>query len=124
LKSLEAEDEHERLVDGAELARVEPPGGAAESLGIDDRRLLDEDARLLTLQRDCRAEARGPSTSRGGRNEHRAHIEELVGLDDDGIASSALLSPARASRRRQAEDLAASHLSRAAVERALPAARG
>jgi hypothetical protein len=122
--SLEAEDEHERLVNGAELARVEPPGGVAESLGIDDRRLLNEDARLLTLQRDRRAEARRPGTRRRGRNEQRAEIEELVGLNDDGIPSSALLAPARASRRRQAEDLAANHLSRAAAERARRAAPG
>jgi hypothetical protein len=124
LKSLEAEDEHERLVNGAELARVEPPRGAAESLGIDDRCLLDEDARLLTIQRDRRTEARRPGTRRRGRNEQRAEIEKLVGLNDDGIPSSALLAPARASRRRQAEDLAANHLSRAAAERARRAAPG
>ena len=40
----EAEDEQERLLDGTEFGCLETPGGAAESLRVNDRRLLDEHA--------------------------------------------------------------------------------
>jgi hypothetical protein len=118
----EPEDEHQSFVDGADLARVEAPGGATKALRIDDCRLLDEDACFLTLEGDCRTEARRAGTRRRGRDEDRAEVEELVGLDNDRVASPALLVAERASRRRETEDLAANHLSRKAVERALQAA--
>lgn len=105
----EPEDEHQSLVDGAKLVRVEAPGGATKALRIDHGRLLDKDARLLTPESD-----RGPKTRREGacrrrRDEDRAEGEELISLDDDCIASPTLLMAARASRRRQTENLAADH---------------
>src|SRR6266516_6757659 len=39
LPASEAEDEHERLIDGTEFARVEASRGFAETLRVDDRRL-------------------------------------------------------------------------------------
>jgi hypothetical protein len=108
---LETEDEHERLVDGAELTCVEASSGPAESLWVDDRRLLDEDACLLALERDRRAEARRPGARRGGRDEDGAEVEELVALDDNRVTSPALFVPAHAARRRQVEELAADHVS-------------
>jgi hypothetical protein len=47
--SSEAEDEHEGLVDRAELVCVEAPDRSTQSLAIDDRRLLDKNTRLLAL---------------------------------------------------------------------------
>jgi hypothetical protein len=62
-------------------------------------------------------------TRRGRRNQGRAQCHELVGLDDDRVADAALLSPSRASRGRQPEDLTANHVSRALRGRALTSAR-
>jgi hypothetical protein len=59
----ECEDEHQDLVDRAELVRVEGPGGATEALRIDDRCLLDEDTRLLALERNREPKARRSGTS-------------------------------------------------------------
>jgi len=122
LVASETEDEYESLVDGTKLACLQAAGGEAEALRIDDRRLLDEDARLLSFESDGRAEARRPGAGRSGCNQNGAEVEELVGLDDDGIASPALLVPAPTARRRQAEDLTADHLSRRGAERAPSAA--
>jgi hypothetical protein len=107
----ESEDQHERLVDRAELTCIEAPGGPTESLWVDDRRLLDQDACLLALERDRRAEARRPSARRGGRDEDGAEVEELVSLDDNRVTSSALFVAAAAARCRQVKELAADHVS-------------
>ena len=103
----ESEDEQQGLVERAELTRVEAPGGATEALWIDDRRLLDENTRLLAIDRDRQPKARRAGARRRRRDEDRAEVEELIRLDDDGVASPALFVAARASRRGQAEDLAA-----------------
>lgn len=89
--------------------RVETTCGAAEPLGIDDGRLLDEDSRLGAVEGDRGSEARGARTRRGRRDERRAQLEELVGLDHDREPRAALLVPANLTRRRQPEDLAAYH---------------
>ena len=94
---LEAEDEHQSLVDRAELVRIEAPGGPTESLGVEDRSLLDEDARLLTLKADLRPEARRPGACRGRRDENGAEVEEFVRLDDDR-ENELLVAPARPGR--------------------------
>ena len=107
----EAEDERESLVDSAELVYLKPSGGAAKPLRVDDRRLLDEDACRLSSERDCRTEGRRPCAHRGGRDENSAEVEELVGLDDNRVTSPALFVPARATSRRQMEELAADHVS-------------
>jgi hypothetical protein len=107
----EAEDEREGLVDTAELVYFEASGRAAESLWVDDRRLLDEDACRLPLQCDGRTEARRPGARRGGRDKDGAEVEKLVGLDDNRVTRPALFVPARATRRRQVEELAADHVS-------------
>ncbi len=60
---------------------------------------------------------------RGGRDQGRAQADELVGLDDDRVASAALLSPPGASWRRQPEDLTANHVNRALRGQAPPSAR-
>src|SRR5437870_5796668 len=120
----EPEDEHERFVDGADLMRVESSGGPTESLWIDHGRLLDENARLLTHEGDRGPEARRAGTRRRRRDEDGAEVEELVGLNDDRVARAALLVVARASRRRETENVAADHVSRRAAERALQAAPG
>ena len=82
LVASEAEDERETLVDGAELIYFESSGAAAESAGIDDRRLLDVDAL------SCRdngmagaAEARRPALVEVGRDENgaRAHCGAPAG---------------------------------------------
>ena len=62
----EAEDKHERFVDGAELVRVEAAGGTTKPLRIHDRRLR-----------------------RGRRDEHGTETAELIGLDDHCVASAA-----------------------------------
>ena len=108
----ETEDEHERFIDGAEFGCVEASGRPAESLGIDDRCLFDEDACLLLLECDGRAEARRPGARRGGRDEDGAEVEELVGLDNNGVPGTALPVPADVARSRQMEHLAPDHVSR------------
>ncbi len=62
-------------------------------------------------------------TRRGGRDQGRTQPHELVGLDDDRVAGTALLSSTRASRSRQPEDLAANHVSRVLRGRVPPSAR-
>jgi hypothetical protein len=106
----ETEDEREGLVDGAKLIHFEASGGAAKPLWVDDRRLLDENACRLPIEGDGRTEARGPGTCRGGRDDDRAEVEEFVGLDDNCVTSPAQLVPARATRHRQVEELAADHV--------------
>lgn len=108
---LKGEDEHERLIDCAELVRVESSRRSAEPLRIDDSRLLCEHTRFLTRERDRRPEARGAGARRGGRDEKRAQAEEFVGLHDDRVAAASLLVSARALRRREPEDLATYHQS-------------
>jgi hypothetical protein len=107
----ETEEEHERLVDGAKFGCVEASSGPAESLWVDDRCLFDKDACLLVLEGDRWAEAGRPGACRGGRNEDGAEVEELVGLDDNGVAGAALFVPAHVASSRQVEQLAADHVS-------------
>ena len=75
---LKAEDGHERLIDCAQLVRLESSVGSTEPLRIDDGRLLREHARLLTGERDRRPEARGAGARRGGRDEKRAQAAEFA----------------------------------------------
>src|SRR5581483_10766456 len=119
----EAEYEHERLVDGSQLVCLEPPCRSTEPCRVDNGRLLDEHARLLACERDCRPKACSAGARRGGRHEQRAQVEELVGLHDDRVAGASLLVPARAPRRREPEDLPANHLSPSRVVRAGRAVR-
>jgi hypothetical protein len=119
----ESEDEPEGFVHGPELAGLEASRGRSEPLWIEDSGLLDEYTCLLTLEGDRRTEARRPSALGGGGDEHGAEVEELVRLNDHREASTALFVPARPSRRREAEDLTANHVSGAA-ERARRAAPG
>jgi hypothetical protein len=92
----QAEDEREGVIDRAQLASFEAPGGWAEPLRVDNARLLDEDARLTPVEDDRGAEARRQGGGGGWRDERCAEVEELVGLHDDGVALTALLVPARA----------------------------
>lgn len=77
---------------------------------VDNRRLLDEHPSPLPAERDSRPERCRLSLCRGRRNERRAQIEELVRLNNDRVASPALLVPAHVTRRRKVEDLAPDHL--------------
>jgi hypothetical protein len=114
LGASEPRGEHQGIVHGPELVRVEAPCGATKTLRIDHGRLLDEDTRFPTLDGDCGPKARWAGARRYRRDEDGAQVEELISLDDDRIASPALLVAANASRRRQTEDLAPDHLSRRA----------
>ena len=109
---LQAEDEHERLVNGSKLVRVKSSCGSTEPLGIDDGRLLDENARLLPRDRDRRSEARCTGTSRSRGHEHGAQAEELVGLHDDRVTGSLVCMPARVPGRRESERFSTDHVSR------------
>ena len=102
---LEAEDEHEGFIKGAQFGRVEASGRSTEALGVDDGGLLDKHTRLLPIERNGRADAGRPGACRGGRDEDGAEVEELVGLDDHGVAGAALFVPAGCARGRQPEDL-------------------
>ncbi|MDQ3876537.1 MAG: hypothetical protein M3322_13500 [Actinomycetota bacterium] len=55
-----------RTSDGAQFAGVETAGRATESLRIDDRGLLDENARLLALEGDDRAKVAGRALTEVG----------------------------------------------------------
>jgi hypothetical protein len=105
----EAEDEHQGMVDRAQRARIEPPGRAAQALRIDDRRLFDEDTCFAALERDRRPETRRSGMGRRRSDEHSAELEELVRLNNDRVASTALLVSPHAARSGQTEDLASDH---------------
>lgn len=66
----------------------------------------------MSSDRDRRTEGRRPRTSRGGCDESRAQLEELVRLNDDRITGASLLTPTSIARRRQSKDLASNHLNR------------
>lgn len=106
---LEAEDEHERLVDGSQLERVEPTCRSAEPSRVDESRLLHEDTRLLSGERDRRPKARRTRIRRGRRYEQCAQIEKLVGLHDHGVPGALLFVTTCAPWRRESEDLSADH---------------
>ena len=89
-----------RLVYRAQLARAEASGRWAQALGVDHRRLLDEDARLLVAKGD-----QGPGSSQVPRWSTWARRcscsgAELVGLKNDGVSRPALFSTTRSARRR------------------------
>jgi hypothetical protein len=90
----EPEDERERFVDGAQLTGGESPGGAAETLGVDDGGLLDEDTRGLPVEVDARPEARWPNARRRRSDERRAQVQKLISLHDHGVPRAALLTTA------------------------------
>lgn len=106
---LEAEEEHQSLVHGAQLARTQPSGRPSESLRVDNRGLLDQDACLGASETDHRTEARRAGLCRGWSDEHGAEIEELVSLKNHRVASATLLVAAGAPRRWQPEDLTPDH---------------
>jgi len=120
----EPEDQRERIIHGAQLVGFEAPGGVPEALRVHDRRLLDEDTRPLVIELDRGAKARSPGCCRCRSDERSAQVQELVGLHHDCIACATLLMPACASRRRQAEDLAADHVKGSPEALAPPSARG
>lgn len=106
-----AEDERQRLVDRADLAGLKPSGGSAETLRIDDRGLLDENASLGSTDRHWRAEARRQRAPRCGSHERSAQVEELAGLDDHRIARAPLLPSARDPGRGEPKHFPADHAS-------------
>lgn len=105
----EAEDQAERIIHGAQLARLESSCRSSKAFRIDNRRVLDEDACFLPVDDDGRAKARRSRARRGGSDQRRTESEKLVGLNDDGETSAALLVPARAASWRKVEDLPADH---------------
>ena len=98
------------FVDGPHRAWIEAAGRGSEAPRINGCRLLDEDAGRLAEHVDRGPEARRSRARRGRRDEHRAELEQLVGLQDDGEPRSTLLVTLRPGGRRQAEHLAADHL--------------
>ena len=106
---LEREEEPERAVDSLHLCGIESAGRRTQPLRIDDGRLLDEHARLRPQQLDRRSEG-GRPRARGRRcNEYGAEPQEVVGLNDDRVARSALLSASHTPSSGQAKDLATDH---------------
>lgn len=106
----ETKDQRERFVYGSQLTGVEATGGTPEALWIDHGGLLNEDASLDPVKLDGRTKRGWPNAGRGRRNKSGAHRHELIGLNDDGVASAFLLSSPGASRRRKPKDLAPNHL--------------
>jgi hypothetical protein len=109
----ETQDQGKSIVHGSQLASIEAADGRPKPLWIHDGGLLDEDPRFLAVQLDRRPERGRTGTCRGWRDENRTQGNELIGLDDDRVTGTSLLTPACASRRRQAEYIAANHFSRA-----------
>jgi hypothetical protein len=122
--SLEREHQHERVVDSAEFACVQAAGRSAETLRVDDCRLLDEHSRLAVLEMYGRAKGRWPCTGRCWCNQHRAEIEKLVCLDNDRVARPTLLMPSDSTRSGKTEDLAAHHVRKKTKARGLPSVLG
>ena len=119
----EAEDERERFVDRAKLARGETARRSSESLGVHDSRLFDEDAGFLPLQRDRRAEACWKRMRGGRRDERRAEVEEFVGLDDDCEPCSSLLVSADRTRSGKPKHVSADQVSETGPVRGRPFVR-
>ena len=67
----------------------------SQAFGIDQRRLLDQGARLRACDGDDGPEARRERTLRRRGDKERAQAEQFVRLDDDGVARPALLTTAR-----------------------------
>ncbi len=108
-RGLEAKDEAERVVDRADLTGIQSPSGPTESLRIYHGRLFGQYAGLGAVEFDDGPEA-GGAGARGRRcHQDGTEAEQLIGLDDDGVASAALLATARRVGGGQAEDLAADH---------------
>jgi hypothetical protein len=118
----EPEDQRERVVDRAQLGRVETSSGAPEADGVNYGDLLDKDSGLLVSEIDGGTKACRPRARRCWRNQRGAEIEKLVRLHNNRIACTALLAPARATGRGQAKDFAANHLNRPGVAQARPSA--
>ena len=70
------------------------PSEIAEPVGCDRGRLLDEYACGLSGHFDGGSEGSWGRRLRGGRDEHGAEGEQLVGLDDDREPGAALLGSA------------------------------
>lgn len=94
----QAKDNGEGVIQGAELAGVEVPGGSAQALRIHDRGFRDEDARLQPFETDGRAKACRPCAGGGWRDQRGAEVEEFIGLRDDCEPPAALLMPSRTAR--------------------------
>jgi hypothetical protein len=108
---LDTEDERKSFIDGLQLTYVEAPSRTSQTIRINDGRLLDEYARLRTVESDRWTKACWSRAGRGRRNEHSAQRQKLVGLNDHRIARASLLSASQHARSRQVEYLAADHLS-------------
>ena len=120
----EAEDEGQRFVDRIQFGCVQMSGGGSEPLWVDQGCLLDEDARLLPLERDRRTEARRTCACRGRRNENGGQVEKLVRLDNYGEPCASLLVAADAPRSPKTEDLAPNQVTQRVAEPTRRAARG
>ena len=105
---LKAKDEFEGLVDGALLIGSEPSDVLVEAMQIDGSELLNQHARPVSGGGDLRAEGRWSGAARGRGDDGRRKPEQGVGLHDDAIAGSALLT-ASAGRQPDAVDVAARH---------------
>jgi hypothetical protein len=99
-RSSEPHDQGKSIVYSSKLVGIETSRGTAETLRIDNGGLLDEDPRFLAVQLDRGPERGRTGTCRGWRDESRTQGYELIGLDDDRVAGTLLLTPACASRRR------------------------
>ena len=115
-----AENERERVVNGALLGGRKASGTFTEPLDVDGPELLDQHARSLAFEID-RGTKRGRGGAAGrGSDDCRGKREQLVRLHDHRIASAGLLAPT-ARRKTHSVDLAASHSGQSAVTASMSA---
>jgi hypothetical protein len=90
----EAENQPQCCVNRAKLVEAEMAYAIAETAGIDGARLLGEHQCLVAVDLDRRSERRRASRGRGGCDQPGREGFEVVGLYDDGVATSLLLMSA------------------------------
>ena len=106
--SAEGENEGERLVHCSHLARTQAPLEVIQSPHVQRAQLLHHHPRSLPGDAYLRSEARRLDAWGGRRDEHGRKPEQLVCLDEYGIARPVLLMAATR-RQPHAEDVAARH---------------
>jgi hypothetical protein len=93
-RSAKGEDQFEGLVHVPHLARTQSTRMLVEALQVEGAKLLHHHPGALFRNLDLGPKARRQHTARCGRDEDGREPEQLVGLDDDGVAGTALLMPA------------------------------
>ncbi len=87
---MKAEHEDESILDAAQLVEREVPHMLAEGAHIDSADHLAHGSRRFAQNRHLGMEARPRCRTRGGTDDDRRESQQVVSLNDDGIAKTVL----------------------------------